>query len=180
MAEAASFNLGRLPISDSSGYSSETVTRENTDLSHKFVQDHVLVHMLRADSEVPLTSEKLAQIMDTNAVVVRRTFSGLKEAGLVSSQKGHGGGWRIVCDPSKVTLADIYKAVGAPAVLNISHRTEAPGCLIEQSVNAILENVFLDAEAAVNAQLQRVTLALLTADVTRRHEAKQERKGRKK
>lgn len=136
--------------------------------------------MLRADSEVPITSEKLAQIMETNAVVIRRTFSGLREAGLVSSEKGHGGGWRIVCDPSKVTLANIYKAVGARAVLNISHRTEAPGCLVEQSVNATLEAAFLDAEAAVNARLQQVTLAQLTADVTRRYEEILKTKGKNK
>ncbi len=136
--------------------------------------------MLRADSEVPVTSERLAQIMETNAVVIRRIFSGLKEAGFVSSEKGHGGGWRMACDPAKVTLADIYEAVGAPAVLAMGHRTEAPGCLVEQSVNANLDGAFRDAEATVKARLQQVTLAELTADVSRRYRQTEKMKGQKK
>ncbi len=136
--------------------------------------------MLRADSEVPVTSERLAQIMETNAVVIRRIFSGLKEAGFVSSEKGHGGGWRMACDPAKVTLADIYEAVGAPAVLAMGHRTEAPGCLVEQSVNASLDGAFRDAEATVKARLQQVTLAELTADVSRRYRQTEKMKGQKK
>jgi DNA-binding IscR family transcriptional regulator len=130
----------------------------------------VLVHMLRADGAMPMTSEKLAQIMGTNAVVIRRVFSGLKKAGFVSSEKGHGGGWRVACDPAGVTLAEIYEAAGAPVLLAMGHRTEAPGCLVEQSVNASLEGAFLNAEAAVRARLQQVTLADLVQDVNRRYE----------
>ena len=130
---------------------------------------HVLIHMLRADSGEAMTSEKLAQSMETNPVVIRRIFSGLRKAGFVSSEKGHGGGWRIACDPSKITLEDIYRAVGAPAILAMEHRTEAPGCLVEQSVNSILEPAFRAAEAAVLARLKEVTLAELAADVNRRY-----------
>jgi DNA-binding IscR family transcriptional regulator len=31
----------------------------------------------------------------TNPVVIRRTFAGLREAGIVAATKGHGGGWRL-------------------------------------------------------------------------------------
>lgn len=117
-----------------------------------------------------MTSARLAQTMETNAVVIRRIFSGLKKAGFVTSEKGHGGGWRISCDPARVTLADIYEAVGAPGVLAMGHRTEAPGCLVEQSVNASLDGAFRAAEATVRARLQEVTLADLTADVGRRYQ----------
>lgn len=50
---------------------------------------HVLLHMAEADG--PITSERLAMMMGTNPVVVRRTMAGLRDLGLVASGKGHGG-----------------------------------------------------------------------------------------
>lgn len=129
---------------------------------------HVLVHMLRAEQNKAMTSEKLAKLMTTNPVVLRRIFAGLRERGFVSSEKGHGGGWRIACDPARVTLAEIYQAVGSPALFAIEHRTEAPGCLVEQSINAALGKTFEVAEALMLARLQEVTLADLVSDVGHR------------
>ena len=51
---------------------------------------HALLHM--AEMEGPVTSESLAMAMQTHPVVVRRVMAGLREAGFVSSAKGHGGG----------------------------------------------------------------------------------------
>src|SRR5688500_18912282 len=93
---------------------------------------HVLLHMLGMKG--PVTSEQLADMMGTNPVVVRRIMAGLREAGFVTSAKGHGGGWMIACDPAAVSLADIYKAVGEPTLIAMGHRTEMPGCPVEQAV----------------------------------------------
>lgn len=56
---------------------------------------------------------------------------------------GNGGGWTLACDLSKVTLRDIYVAIGSPSLLAIGNRTEAPSCLVEQAVNASLQQAFL-------------------------------------
>ncbi|HET8728762.1 MAG TPA: Rrf2 family transcriptional regulator [Alphaproteobacteria bacterium] len=127
---------------------------------------HVLLHMLGAGA--PATSEQLANVMGTNPVVVRRIMAGLRDAGLVTSAKGHGGGWTIACDPTTVTLADIYGAVGEPGLLALGHRTEMPGCLVEQSVNHALDDAFGEAEAVFQAHLRAVTLAALSEDFNRR------------
>lgn len=108
-----------------------------------------------------MTSAELATCMNTNAVVVRRTMAGLREAGLVRSEKGHGGGWEIACNLSKVTLKDIYDALGAPTLLAIGIQLEHPACLVEQSVNQTLNAAFRDAEALLIARLGDVTLAAL-------------------
>jgi Rrf2 family protein len=124
---------------------------------------HVLLHMAHQDA--PTTSERLAKAMDTNPVVIRRIMAGLRAAGYVRSEKGHGGGWTLACELSKVTLRDIYKALGSPSLLAIGNRTEAPGCLVEQAVNAALSKSFDDAEALLLARLGEVTLAMLSADI---------------
>lgn len=127
---------------------------------------HAVLHM--AEHDMPMTSEALAAHMMTNPVVVRRIMAGLREAGIVTSAKGHGGGWTLACDLRKVTLRDIYEALGSPEFFAIGNRTESPGCLVEQAVNAALDDAFRDAEAMLIARLGEVTLARLSADFHQR------------
>lgn len=127
---------------------------------------HVLLHMAQSDG--PLTSEALARMLGTNPVVVRRVLSSLRDSGYVASTKGHGGGWLIACDLRKVTLLDIYRAVGEPTVFAMGHRLENPQCLVEQAVNEALDDAFRQAEALLVERLGGVTLADLAADFGRR------------
>jgi DNA-binding IscR family transcriptional regulator len=115
-----------------------------------------------ADRDEPMTSESLARAMETNPVVIRRILGGLRDMGYVRSDKGHGGGWTLACDLSRVSLRDIYSALGCPPLLAMSHRTESPGCLVEQAVNAALDEAFRDAEALLLARFGEVTLATLS------------------
>jgi DNA-binding IscR family transcriptional regulator len=121
-----------------------------------------------AEQSGPVTSEVLAKAIDTNPVVVRRIMAGLRDQGYVRSEKGHGGGWTLACDLSKVTMRDIYTALGSPALLAMSNRAETPSCLVEQAVNAALNQAFEDAEALLLAHLGQVTLAMLSADLHER------------
>ena len=123
---------------------------------------HGLLHM--AERNAPVTSEDLAKAMDTNAVVVRRVLGGLREAGLVRSEKGHGGGWIIARPLDQITLLQVHDALGGPELLAIGNRSEAPDCLVEQAVNAALGEVFDRAEAVLLTGLGAVTLAALDAD----------------
>ncbi|HEV7418007.1 RrF2 family transcriptional regulator [Tianweitania sediminis] len=123
---------------------------------------HVLLHM--AEQSESITSERLATAMSTNPAVIRRIMAGLRDEGYVTSEKGHGGGWMLACDLEEVTLRDIYDAVGQPTLLAIGNRTESPGCLVEQAVNAALSSAFADAEALLLSRLGDVTLAALSAD----------------
>ena len=79
-------------------------------------------------------------------------MAGLRDAGFVRSQKGHGGGWTIARDLALITLRDVYAALGSPALFALGNRTEAPGCLVEQAVNTAL------------AQLQRYPTLRTMAD----------------
>jgi len=136
---------------------------------------HALLHM--AEREEPMTSEKLAECMCTNPVVVRRTMGLLREAGIVASARGHAGGWRISTDLRAVTLRDLHQVLGEPAVFAIGNRNETPDCLVEQVVNAALDQAFTDAEALLLERFAHVTLASLAADFSRRHAARRPQKG---
>jgi Rrf2 family protein len=123
---------------------------------------HVLLHM--GEHGGPVTSEALAKAMRTNPVVIRRILAGLRDDGYVRSEKGHRGGWTLAQDTAAISLRDIYDALGRPPLLAIGNRTEAPGCLVEQAVNAALDKTFRDAEALLLSRLGEVTLAMLSAD----------------
>ena len=126
---------------------------------------HVLLHM--AQTNQPQTSQVLAKAMNTNPVVIRRVMAGLRARGYVRSEKGHGGGWTLVCELSTVTLRDIYTAIGSPALLAMGNRTETPGCLVEKAVNAELGQSLLEAEALILSRLGEVTLEQLHEQVSR-------------
>lgn len=130
---------------------------------------HALLHM--AEQEGPVTSDTLAQCLGTNPVVVRRTMGYLREAGIVASDRGHAGGWRIQADLGAITLRQLHEALGEPAMFAIGNRHETPECLVEQSVNAALEDTFAEAEALLLQRFSEITLADLAADFARRHKA---------
>lgn len=118
---------------------------------------HVLLHM--AGSETPMTSEQVAEMLGTNSAVVRRTMAGLREAGYVRSEKGHGGGWRLDCDLDKITLLDVLRAVGTERLFAIGFDNDTPDCAVERAVNASVASTMNRAEQVLIEGFQAVTLA---------------------
>jgi Rrf2 family protein len=118
-----------------------------------------------ADAGRALTSEELAAMLRTNAVVVRRTMAGLREATLVRSTKGHGGGWELARPLAEIRLADIYDALDEPTVFAMATELESPGCLVEKAVHRTIVAAFADAEAVLMARFGEVTLADIAADI---------------
>jgi Rrf2 family protein len=123
---------------------------------------HVLIHMDRHEHSV--TSEMIAKMLNTNPVVVRRTMAGLREQGYVRSEKGHGGGWTLVRPLSEITLLDVYSAIGEPHLFAIGPADDQPKCLVEQAVNAALEDAMKEAQALLLRRLGSVTLDEIAAD----------------
>lgn len=125
---------------------------------------HVLLHLGQVSS--PQTSERLAVAMGTNAPVFRRTMAGLRAAGYVTSEKGHGGGWTLARPLSEITLLDVYVALGRPALFAIASRNEQTACKVEQAVNLALADTMAKAEGLIVAQLASTTLASLVPTST--------------
>ena len=123
---------------------------------------HVLLHMARHDGT--FTSEQIAGMLGTNAVVVRRTMAGLREAGFVASSGGHGGGWSIARDLAEVSLLDVYRAVGSPRLFALGNENKNPACGVERVVNGSIDQVLDAAEAMLLARFAEVSLHSLAAE----------------
>lgn len=121
---------------------------------------HVLLHMARHDG--PMTSDAIGAMLRTNPVVVRRTLAGLRDAGYVRSDKGHGGGWVIACDLERVSLLDIHKAVGGPKLFAIGNESDSPDCAVEKCVNDAIAKALRQAEELLSERLGAISLAELS------------------
>jgi DNA-binding IscR family transcriptional regulator len=132
---------------------------------------HILIHMDRHSKR--MTSETIAQMLGTNAVVVRRTMAGLKKQGYVGSENGHGGGWKLTRDLADISLLDVYLAIGSPPLFAIGPSSENPTCLVEQAVDAALDETMRNAELLLRARFAEVTIANLASDLDERYAALQ-------
>jgi len=118
---------------------------------------HVLVHMgLLGGKE---TSERIAQMLNTNPVVVRRTLGALRAHGIVESEGGRGGGWRLTKTLEQISVLDVQRALNAGAVLAVPVSRDHPTCPVECAANSVLTAAYVSAEAGLTAIYAATTLA---------------------
>ena len=127
---------------------------------------HALLHL--SDMKDPATSEQLAGMLNTNAAVVRRTMAGLREQGILTSIKGHGGGWQLAKTLDQITLAEIYEALGAPTLFALGYSNESSPCLMEKAANAATARALQKASETFIGILSSVTMADLADDFEKR------------
>jgi len=127
---------------------------------------HVLIHM--NDREGPLTSATISAMLGTPAPIVRRMMGGLREHGIVSSSKGHGGGWRLIRPLAEITMLDIYEALGEPTLFALGPADDNPTCLVERAVDARLGAAFARMAEALRVELRATTLEVIANDFERR------------
>ncbi|MGV1804183.1 RrF2 family transcriptional regulator [Agrobacterium vitis] len=118
---------------------------------------HVLVHMgLLGGRE---TSERIGQMLNTNPVVVRRTLGVLREHGIVESEGGRGGGWKLTKPLDQITVLDVQRALNEGPILHAPISRDHPTCPVERASNAILEEAHGAAEIHVTKKYAETTLA---------------------
>ena len=118
---------------------------------------HVLVHMgLLGGRE---TSERIAQMLNTNAVVVRRTMGQLRRHGIVASEGGRGGGWSLAKPLNELTMLDVQRALQGETILEAPLSSDHPSCPVEKATNARLKAAFQDAELALTKAFQATNLS---------------------
>jgi len=122
-------------------------------------------------SDRPTSVKEIAERTNLPQPYLEQILLAVKGAGLVRSKRGVGGGYVLARLPEEITLADIYEALGSPNFFAFGHRHADPACLVEQSVNAALGSVYLEAESLLMKRLEAVTLAGLYTDFRHRMEA---------
>lgn len=105
---------------------------------------HTLGHMA-GDPDRMRTSAEIAAHAGTNPVVVRRVLGRLRDAGLVVSEKGHAGGWRLGRRPDGITLADVYLALDEKLVAS-PEAVFASSCSVEDALHRRVADVLEDVE----------------------------------
>jgi Rrf2 family protein len=128
---------------------------------------HTLGHMAGNPTQMQ-TSATIAEHAGTNPVVVRRVLGKLREAGLLDSEKGHAGGWRLARPPSQITLADVYVALDESLVAPAANEI-APSCSVEHALQRKVASVLEEIEQSLIARLAVTTIAEVreTEDTTR-------------
>lgn len=118
---------------------------------------HVLVHMgLLGGRE---TSERIAQMLNTNPVVVRRTLGALRNHNIVESEGGRGGGWKLTRPLDWITVLDVQRALIEGQMLPAPLSRDHPNCPVERAANAVLEHAHRLAEAELEKAYAATTLA---------------------
>ncbi|MEM9640955.1 MAG: Rrf2 family transcriptional regulator [Pseudomonadota bacterium] len=118
---------------------------------------HTLSHMAGDPTRVR-TSSDIAEHAGTNPVVVRRVLGRLREAGLLTSEKGHAGGWLLARDPGSITLADVYLALDESLIAtdDIDH---ASTCTIEYALHRRVSGVMKEIEQSLIHRLGETTIS---------------------
>jgi Rrf2 family protein len=128
----------------------------------------VAVHtaaLLAMAGDAPVTSEWIAGSVNTNPVVVRRILSALAKAGLVTSQRGSAGGSALAKSAERITLLDLYRAVGEEEAPALHNQPPNPACPVGRNIQPVLVRVLDRAEAAKEAVLATITLAAVVVAI---------------
>ncbi len=115
-----------------------------------------------------LTSAEIADSLASNPVLVRRILGGLRDAGLVWSTEGRGGGWSLARAAREISLYDAYAAVEEGPILSRHAHPASDACEVGRHMQALLEAEFREAEQAMEQRLGRTTIADLARQVLAR------------
>jgi Rrf2 family protein len=126
------------------------------------------VELAARDGYIPLDALAQAQALPTD--YVRTAMRDLRRSGIVTSRRGHDGGYRLNRAADAITLADIIRAVDGPLT---EVRGERPEEIQYLGAAQPLQEVWVALRAQERAILEGVTLAdIVAADlpaVVRQH-----------
>lgn len=125
---------------------------------------HVLTVLAYKEGD-RVTSALLAGSVNTNPVIIRRLLLALQRARLVETGKGAGSGSRLSRSPARINLAEIYRAVEDCEPFATPAKKPNAACPVGHCIQAALEKVFASAQAALERDLEKTTLAGLINQV---------------
>lgn len=113
-----------------------------------------------------LTSEFLAQAMDTNPTFIRKMVARLVEADLLKSYRGKGGGIELARKAADISLDDIYIAsTNEKKLINVHNKPVKKSCDVSCCIKSVLEELVDGIENSTQSYLSKKTLQSLMRKV---------------
>lgn len=112
--------------------------------------------VLAADPDRIQSAEHIAEAQDIPLRFLKAILGELRRDGLVVSQRGAVGGYRLAMPAEQITVADAIRAIDGPLAYV---RGVRPHELDYQGVAAPLRDVWIAARASLRDVLERVTIA---------------------
>jgi Rrf2 family protein len=106
----------------------------------------------------PVSAEELGKLQDIPHGFLQAILADLRRAGIVVSQRGQSGGWRMGRDPASVTVADVIRAVDGPLVSVYGLRPEAVSYNDQAEV---LQHVWIAARSSLREVFEKVSIRSL-------------------
>jgi Rrf2 family protein len=108
----------------------------------------------------PVSAEEVGKLQEIPHGFLQAILADMRRAGIVVSQRGQSGGWRLATDPAQVTVADVIRAVDGPLVSVYGLRPEA---VTYNESAEILQHVWIAARSALREVFENVTIEALAA-----------------
>lgn len=130
--------------------------------THFSMAIHILSALAYQDGQV-IGSEYLAKSVGTNPSFLRGLIGRLKEAGLVETQMGKGGGSRLAKKAENISLRDVYLATECRPGLKTHDCSDISKCPVQSNMSSLLSDINERVEKAVESELKQTTIADLLA-----------------
>lgn len=105
-----------------------------------------------------MSLNKIAQEEKMPLKYLERLFAQLKKANLVKAEKGASGGYCLICEPKKITVARIIEALeGKLALFHCLDENKEINC--QKKCDCSVVSVFDKVQASINETLNRIKLS---------------------
>lgn len=118
------------------------------------------IELAAADGERPTKAEAIARAQDIPLKFLENILGDLRQSGLVRSQRGAEGGYRLARPAAEITVADVIRAVEGPMA---SVRGGRPEDATYAGTAEPLQRVWIAVRSSLRAVAEHVTLADLAA-----------------
>ncbi len=129
-----------------------------------YLPEHSPDHLVEKGGWV--SSDMLAESVNTNPVVVRRLLGDLKKAGLIVTQQGKSGGIRLAKPSGQITLLEIFLAVGEKSVFAFNPNPPNPKCPVSVNMFRLIEPVFRSVTQVLEQDLAQKRLSDLISGIS--------------
>ncbi len=108
-----------------------------------------------------MSSSDLASSVDVNPVTARRVIAELAASGLVDTQTGPGGGATLARSANKITVQEIYEALGEPPFIEGHSKDPVAKCIVSVCMPRVFERLNDEVTKKASSVLRKTTLQTL-------------------